>query len=335
MHTFLPRAVAGACAALGVASAAAQQQPVGQPPEQRSAAAAVPALVEMRGVLTPRGSWVVEPSLQYAHSTNNRVAIVGFTIIPALTVGLIDVRSVSRDTFIGNLAVRYGITNRLEIEGRLPYVYRHDTTATRPLATPSTADATTQASGHAVGDAEVALRYQLNEGGGSRPYYVAGLRLKTRTGEDPFSIPTDPVSGLQERLPTGSGFLGVQPTLTAIFPSDPAVFFGNVSYLWNVRRSVPGFGNVDPGDAIGFGFGMGLALNDKASFSIGYDHATVTRTTQDGAAVAGSTTTQLGTLLIGVSYRYAPDRTAILSLGAGVTRDAPDVQITLRFPFSF
>ena len=32
-----------------------------------------------------------------------------------------------------------------------------------------------------------------------------------------------------------------------------------------------------PGGIFGFNFGMGLGLNEKSSFSIGYDHASVGR----------------------------------------------------------
>ncbi len=305
-----------------------------KPPETRPAD--IPALVDIRGVLTPRNQLVLEPSIQYSHSTNNRVALVGFTIIPAITIGLIDVRSVNRDIFIGQLAARYGVTNRFEVEAKLPYIYRHDSNLTRPLATPSTADSVFEASGHDIGDIELAARYQLNEGGINTPYYVANLRVKTRTGKDPFEVDVDPETGLQTELPTGTGFWGIQPSLTAIYPSDPAVFFGNVSYLWHIERKVGnGFGKVDPGDAVGVSIGMGLALNERASISIGYEHNTILRTKQDGRPLIDSRTTQLGSLNFGGSYRLSNRTMLNLSLGVGVTSEAPDLQATLRLPIAF
>ena len=51
--------------------------------------------------------------------------------------------------------------------------------------------------------------------------------------------------------------------------------------------------------------------------------------------VAGSVVTQLGTLLLGYSYRLNPSTTLNLSVGAGITRDTPDVSITLRMPVTF
>lgn len=43
-------------------------------------------------------------------------------------------------------------------------------------------------------------------------------------------------TGLPLDLPTGSGFYSVRPSLTWLFPSDPAVFFGSVSYPHNLAR---------------------------------------------------------------------------------------------------
>ena len=41
-----------------------------------------------------------------------------------------------------------------------------------------------------------------------------------------------------------------------------------------------------------------------------------------------------GTLL-GASYGLDPHRTVSVSVGAGLTRDTPDVTLTVRMPFSF
>jgi hypothetical protein len=94
-------------------------------------------------------------------------------------------------------------------------------------------------------------------------------------------------------------------------------------------------GNIKAGDIIGFNFGMGLALNEKAAFSIGYDQSIIGSTKQNGVTVPGSTRSILGTLLVGYSYRLSPKMTLNLSVGAGLTRDTPDVTVTLRLPIQF
>ena len=329
--------------------------PVGKAPRRDSRPPEVAPLFEQPGVLTQKGKYVLEPSLQFGYSSSNRVALVGYTIIPALLIGLIDVREIKRNTFSAALTGRTGISNRLEVEMKIPYVYRSDSTVSREVFTGTAVEKVFDTSGKAIGDVELAARYQLNQGGADKPYYIGGLRFKTRTGRDPFDVVTDCVrrcigenvtgTGLPLELPTGSGFYSIQPSLTWLFPSDPAIFFGTFSYLHTFKRSGvsrqvldgerDSLGDLAPGGVIGFNFGMGLALNEKASISFGYDHSSIARMRQNGATVPGSVRTQLGTLLIGYSYRLNEKRTLNVSIGAGVTRDTPDVSLTVRVPFSF
>ncbi|WP_296918250.1 acetate kinase [Polaromonas sp.] len=325
---------------------------VGSAPEAQPPAVA--PLFDQPGILTPRGKYVLEPSVQYSYSSSNRVALVGYTIIPALLIGLVDVREVKRNTLTGALAFRYGLSNRLELEGKLPYVYRSDSTISREIFTGSASERVFSTSGKALGDVEFGARYQLNEGGANKPYLIGSMRFKSRTGKDPFDVVTDCATrcvgnttgtGLPLDLPTGSGFYSLQPGLTWLFPSDPAVFFGGVSYTYNFKRSgisrvvLNGerefIGDVEPGGIFGINFGMGLALNDKSSFSMGVDLNSVGRTRQNGAPVQSSVRTQLASLLLGYSYRYS-DKTAFsVTVGAGLTRDTPDLTVSIRIPMSF
>ena len=327
---------------------------VGAAPVQEPPPPAVAQLFDQPGILTPKGKYVLEPSVQYSYSSSNRVALVGYTVIPALLIGLIDVREVKRSTVTGALTARYGLTNRFEVEARVPYVYRSDSTISREVFTGSAADRVFNTSGKALGDVELAARYQLNEGGNNLPYFIGSLRFKTRTGTDPFEVVTDCVTrcvgnttgtGLPLNLPTGSGFYSLQPGLTWLFPSDPAVFFGGVSYTYNFKRSNvsrlvlngerESIGELAPGGIFGINFGMGLALNDKSSLSVGFDLNSVGRTRQNGEPVAGSVRTQLASVLLGYSYRYS-DKTAFsVTIGAGLTRDTPDLTVNLRIPMSF
>jgi hypothetical protein len=330
-----------------------QNGTVGRAPAQR--APEVAPIFETPGVLTPRGRTVFEPAVQYGYSSSNRVALVGYTVIPALLIGLLDVREVKRNTTTASVTLRRGITNRFEVEAKIPYVYRSDSTVSREIFTGTAAERAFATSGKGVGDIEVAGRYQLNEGGVDKPYYIAGLRFKSRTGRDPFQVVTDCATrcigqnvtgtGLPLDLPTGSGFYSLQPSVTWLMPSDPAIFFGGFSYLKNFKRNnvsrtvLSGqkelLGSIDPGDVFGFNFGMGLALNEKASFSIGYDHNSVGRMQQNGTTIPGSVRVQLGTLLLGYSYRLSDKRSLSVSVGAGLTRDTPDVTLMVRVPTSF
>jgi hypothetical protein len=349
-----PAANQAANPAANPAAEPSPQQPVGQAPVPDTAPPAVAPIFDQPGVLTPRNKLTLEPSFQFGYSSSDRVALVGYTIIPALLIGLIDVREIKSTVLTAGLAARYGITNRLEVEVRVPYVYSTNDTVSREVFTGSAQDNVFNSQGHNIGDVEMTLRYQLNEGGPDKFYYVGWLRFKSATGKSPFDVVTDCVTrcvgnttgtGLPLEQPTGTGFYAIQPGLTWLFPSDPVVFFGNFSYLHSFGRSDLSLtildgekdfvGRVQPGDIWGFNIGMGLALNEKSSFSIGYDQSIVLPTKQNGETVPGSVRVVLGTLLVGYSYRLSPKTTLNFSLGAGLTRDTPDITLTFRLPITF
>ncbi|HXI14908.1 MAG TPA: acetate kinase, partial [Chloroflexota bacterium] len=236
---------AGAPGAAGDAVELAQNDqpgttPVGKPPEPPDRPPRIAQIFDEPSALTPPGKVVVEPSFQMAYSSSDRVALVGYTIIPALLIGLIDVRQVKTTTLTGTVAMRYGLARRWELEARVPYVYSKSDTVSRELFTGTATDNAFSSHGHGIGDVELTARYQINAGGVDKPFYIGWLRFKTRTGKDPFEVTTDCVTrcvsnttgtGLPLQQPTGSGFFAVQPGLTWLFPTDPAVFFGSISYL--------------------------------------------------------------------------------------------------------
>jgi hypothetical protein len=334
---------------------AAPQQRVGKAPPnpQKEKAEQVAPVLEQPGVLTPAGHFVLEPSLQYNYSTNSRVAVLGFTVLPAIVVGLIDVRQVNSTTAIAALTGRYGITNRLEMDVKVPYVYRSDQTIGRPLDLDNTntkagsnQDEVFNARGHHLGDVEFGLRYQFNQGGPSFPYFIGSLRGIFPTGTSPFDIhyakgPEAPTGfSLPTELPTGSGFYGVQPGLQIIYPSDPAVLFAGFNYLWRFKRhneSIGGtyVGTVDPGDTYQLNFGMGVSLNERSSFSIAYKHTYITKTRFGGEAPSDATDIQLSQLLFGYGFQFTPKTSLNLTVAAGLTRDTPDVGVTVRVPIRF
>ncbi len=332
----------------------AVEEPVGRPPEEDRRPPEIAPIIDQPGVLTAQGKLVIEPGFQYGYSSNNRVALVGYTVIPAILIGLVDVREVKTSTYIPSVAFRYGLTKRLEIEAKVPYVHSSGQTVSREVFTGTAVDRVFNASGSGIGDVEATVRYQLNYGNEKIPYFVGWLRYKSNTGTDPFEVVTDCVTrcvgnatgtGLPLGLPTGTGFQAIQPGVTWLLPTDPAVFFGTFSYLHNfardnVSRTVlngekENLGKIAPGDIFEFSFGMGLSLNEKASFSIGYDQAIIWPTKQNGQTVPGSVRVTQGTLLVGYSYRFNNRYTLNLSVGAGLTRDTPDLQVNLRLPITF
>ncbi len=318
---------------------------------------------DVGGVLTPKNRLVFEPSLQYAYSKSQRVAIAGYTVGAGFLIGIADVRDVKRETETAAITGRYGLTDRLELEAKVPYTRREDTSQTRAVVNPNATDKFFSADGMDLGDIEVAGHYQFNNGLNGWPFFIGNVRVKTDTGTSPFDMPIDGDFFLPTKLNTGTGFWSVQPSLTAIFPSDPAVFYANVSYLLDIEDDVPtrllpvratdrngnalrdANGNIrfirvrtggktDPGDALGFSFGSSLAYNEKASFSLGYSHSIYFKTEQNGESIEGSDF-DVGQFTFGLNYMFTKKTSANLAVAVGATRDAPDVQMTLRVPVGF
>lgn len=324
-------------------------QPVGQPPPSQEVQPEVQALPDVGGVLTPRGRLILEPELQYSHSSVNRLTFRGVEILSTLAIGALFAEDTDKDTWTASLTGRLGVTDRLELEMKLPYVYREDTFgAAGPSPIDGDASFERNLSGDGLGDIELAAHYQLNRGRNNAPFFVANLRYKSTTGEGPFDIRRD-VDGLEQELPTGSGFHSIEPSLTILYPSDPAVYFANIGYLYNIsdnvnQRLVDNEDNeftiteIDPGDAVRVSFGMAYSINPRTSFTLGYKNDFIGRTETtftDGAVttVQNSSTLNVGSMLLGYSYQLDQNTAINLGLEFGVTDDAPDTTLTLRVPF--
>lgn len=321
-----------------------QTAPVTQTqPEERPQIADV-SLASQGGVLTPKGVFSFEPTYQYQYASNNQVLISGLTIVPGITIGSTSVHQLVDRMQTLTLGGRLGVTNRLEVEAEFPFVYRSDTTTVTPFST-STSQTSINASGKDIGDIQFGAHYQLNNGADGWPYFVANMLVKSDTGRSPFDVPVDFNTGVPTEMNTGTGFWAVQPSLTAIYPSDPVVFFANLRYIWNVARTVtvqptanttstPQRENIDPGDGIGGTFGMGFGINDRASFSLAYEHTYLMSTSQNGATIPGSTY-DIGAFDLGFAYQLSQRTSINLGVSIGATKAAPDTSITLRIPVKF
>lgn len=296
----------------------------------------IAAVPQDGGVLLTPGKMNLETGFEYSRSSALRVAIEGFTIIPAISIGSFEITSVDRNTITSDISARLGLFKRFEMAVRVPYVYRDETTASRPIGIGSSASVLTNVSGMNIGDIEVSGHYQINEGKNGWPFLIGNLRLKSVTGQDPFSVPLDPTSGLPTELSTGSGFYAVQPSLTVIYPTDPAVLYGSLGYVFNMARKVGGtFGEIDPGDSINYSLGMGFGINEKTSFSLGYSHDIVFETVQNGATIPTSDILHVAQLTTGLSHKINDAVNVNINIGAGLTDDAPDMRFGIKVPVKF
>jgi hypothetical protein len=329
-----------AAASVPASSGDAAPAHVGAAPPSSDKPPEVPAHADVGGVLTPFGNVVLEPFVQYSRSSVNTFAFQGVQVIPAFLIGTVAADRTSRDLVTSGATARVGVSDRLELETRVPFVWRQDA-FTNTIPNVSNQTSTTTTNGYGLGDVEFAAHYQINNGQEDWPFFIGNLRYKSDTGSSPYDVPYN-ADGSARRLATGSGFNAVEPSMTFIYPSDPAILFANLGYIHSfeedINHTVAGnaIGNVAPGDTYVASVGMGVALNDRLSFTLGYEHDYVRPTaTVIGGAKQYSDSLQVGSALSGISFKVN-DRTSInLNLAAGVTRDAPDTVITLRVPISF
>jgi hypothetical protein len=329
-------------------------QTVGEAPtDQRQVQVAV--LADQGGIITRKGRLTLESDLEYARSDNNSVIFRGVEVPASVLVGVFDINQ-SRDDFLTAAAVaRFGVTNRLEINGRIPFVYRSSKSVLAPVADPNNPNAgqlDKAVNNGNLGDVDFGVRYQITDGHNGSPYLIAGVQAIAPSGTNPFTVPRDAL-GNALKAATGAGFWGVQPNLTAILPTDPAVLFGTIGYTYNFPNSpntVIGPALIErvwPGGEPSASAGIAISLNPRTSISLGYAHTWVLGTksrlrtfnTQTGEYNDPTTQKtrdlQLGRFLFGVSYRVNPRTTINWSIEAGVTDDATDLRTTLRIPLTF
>lgn len=308
----------------------------------------IASITSDRGIVTRPGRLTFEPSFSHAHSNSTVVAIEGFTVIPALLVGLINISEIQRDIFVTALSLKYGFTSRFEAALRVPHLSINEDLRERQAFQGTPVDTVRESTGRGLGDVELSLRYQLNDGLDDMPYIISVLRVKPPTGDGPYDVEQrviednegNPIGVELRERPTGSGFWSVEPGFSFIYPSDPAVLFGNLSYVWTVEedQGVENGGKVDPGDVVRFGFGMGFAFNERTSFSLGYDHSVIRETTfehdENNLLDANFNRIQVGSLSFGLSQRLSNSTSLSLTVSVGVTDHAPNSEITLKLPIS-
>jgi hypothetical protein len=170
---------------------------------------------------------------------------------------------------------------------------------------------------------------------------IASARYKTATGKGPYDVDFD-AAGVASELATGSGFQAAQIGLNFLYPTDPAVLFGGVSYLHNFGKDIDRVigqvlvGEVDPGDTFSANVGFGFALNPDFSFSLGYSQTHVSPSVSIlGGTRQKSNSLEIGSFAFGWSLRLSDHWTLNNSYEIGVTSDSPDVAVTVRLPYRF
>lgn len=293
----------------------------------------------------------IEPGITYTYSDRSQLALSGFLVLDAIFLGNISVDTVESHTTTFDLNFRYGLTNRLELELNLPYVYRSTTYQSVGAGGATDRYIEENVTQGGLGDVRGSLYYRLLPETTTRPDVVWNLGVRAPTGKHPYGIGTREVEGSEgnltvpEELPTGNGVWGVSTGLSVLKTLDPAIVFANLGYTYNFEKSFsdissdPGDhpGRIDLGDALRFGFGTAFALNPRFSLSISYSHqhAFESKRTFEGESretLTGSGATS-GAVNLGATYAMSDTTSIVTNVGIGMTDDAPDITLTFRMPF--
>ena len=272
-------------------------------------------LVQRGALVIPKWSVEVAPSLSYSHSQIQGVVLVD---TPEGISTVSDQRQ-RNDTGEARLAVRLGLPWRSQIEVRLPFDWKRQDSAL--------GDGTNVFNSEKdIGDVEVELSHQFLVEKGWRPDLVGALSWRFPTGQDPYRVPV-------ANLASGGGVNSFTGRLTALKSFDPLVVFSTLAYSGSL--SYPeSFGSVQPGNVLDWQMGAILAVNPGTSFSFAFVQDFKGHTRVAGVPIAGSDGVA-AIAQVGLDQVLSARALLDVTLGFGVTRDAPDYEVMVSVPIRF
>lgn len=301
---------------LAGATATPPAKPAKPGEEEAELAALSRTLVQRGGLVLPRWSAEIIPGVAYA---NREVQGLALAATPEGIPTVVDQRLRS-DQARATLGLRLGLPWDSQIEAHLPYAFLRES---RSLG--NGVHGVSEDSG--IGDVDLAISHQFfRETDGWRPDLLGALSWRFPTGSDPFHASVAAVA-------PGAGLHEFGARLTALKSSDPMVFFGTLSYAHDLGRDAPA-GRIQMGDAFGLDLGAVLAVSPETSITFGLSQDFRGRTQLDGLGAPG-TDTVASTLQIGFDRVLTRRLLFDLTLGVGLTRDAPDYSVQISLPYRF
>lgn len=300
------------------------------------------------------GTFSFETGVTYTHYDTRQLILNGFLALDTIFLGNIGVDNINADTWTLDLTGRYNWNNRWQFDVNAPVVYRQSLfeSAGAGNSTAQSTDAKVKRD-PTLGDVNFGIAYKFMDETESRPDAVVSLRIKAPTGKDPYGIKLVRASdndnlNVPRDLPTGNGVWSVTPGISLVKTVDPAVLFGSLSYTHNLEQS---FGDISPqegtklggkvqlGDWFQVGAGVAFALNEKTSMSFSFSDlvAAKSKIKPDGGEWQSVTGSDANAAYFnwGLTYAWSKNLTIVPNLSIGMTPDAPDFSISVKFPYYF
>lgn len=120
----------------------------------------------------------------------------------------------------------------------------------------------------------------------------------------------------------------------AVKTSDPAIIFAGLGYTWNLERNINDYGKVDPGDTFSYNLGCAFALNYQLALSLQLEQAVTTKMRMNDRSVPSSFTNVVN-FKYGLTWSISKDFSCDMTATHGLTTDAPNFALEVRFPYTF
>jgi len=207
--------------------AAAQDKPVGEAPEERSAE---DIFLRSRRVLLGKGELVVDVGQFFSRSDDLQLAVVNNTLALATRE-----QTVLTTVLFG----RVGVLNETELFAGTTFYHLRSRVF--------------------VGSTELAS-------GGQSEFAGASVGVRRTFLQEAAGRP-DIIGSFDALIPKGDTAYVLGGGLTLVKSIDPVVLFAGANYHRSLGRDMPGGPRLEPGDIVDVSLGYGLGLNDTLAIS--------------------------------------------------------------------
>ena len=319
--------------------------------------------VQQGGILLQRDQLVLEPSLSYSISTNTRLIVSGFSVLPLIVLGDLESEKVTTQTFTPSIGFRYGLYRGLQLDFRVPYLLQ--TVDRLRVSTETTGQVEENSEEFGIGDVTFGLSYQFLYEQGWYPDMTLRVGATAPTGRSQFDIFENiaaggPIANVEEFLnrlndegaALGTGRWFIDTSISGVKALDPAILFGTVGYSYSppVSRTLiritanavgqgvslipePIQADLGPVNQMSQSLGMAISLNNRVSMNFSFSNLVRFSTKVDGEPVPDSSI-HVANLNLGFNVAISPQITTNVSGTIGLTPDSPDFAITLTTPIS-
>lgn len=263
-------------------------------------------------MLLPPGMLEVGPGFGY---TRRERQIPGEIVLLDGQAGLVSSENLfRRDTYEADLTFRLGLPWASQVQLRLPWVDDD-----RSLVGRANGAGFRETSGgvSGLGDIRLGFTKELLREQGAWPSLFAAIDWDSDTGER------------EKGVSAGSGFNELRLSLTGAKRQDPLVFTGAISWERAFEND-----DIEPGDELGLSLGTLLAVTPATSLGFSFDQTFSRKAEFQGQEIPGSDTVQ-GMFTTSLSAIVAPRTLLNVSVGVGVTDDAPDYAFRVALPIRF